>query len=156
MKPRRDGANRQLVCVHKHTYVHTGSTAVFGQSTVVRDLICGGPLWLRMHANYKNHFIPSPLLLASQSVLEVYDIHLLPISWRFRFHQVSDEARLCFLKEPGHSLTPSSYRHNTKCLSDSPHGKESVVSCLTLFFILSNINNNVTSISSQYIGLVWQ
>lgn len=40
----------------------------------------------------------------------IYDIHLLPISWRFRFHQVSDEARLCFLKELGHSLTPSSYR----------------------------------------------
>ncbi len=83
------------------------------------------------------------------SVGSIYAIHLLSISWRFGFH----EARLCFLKEVGHSLTPrptDGPRHNTKRLSDSPHGKASVVLCLTLFFMLSDINNNVKHFFSIY------
>lgn len=48
---------------------------------------------------------PSPLPSASPlSVGSIYDVRLLPISPGFRFHQVSDEAGLRFLQEPGHSL----------------------------------------------------
>lgn len=49
-KPCGDDANRQPVCVHKHTYMHTGSTAVFGQSTLACDLLCRGPPWFFMHS----------------------------------------------------------------------------------------------------------
>lgn len=32
--------------VYTNTYMHTGSTAVFAQSTLVCDLLCRGPPWL--------------------------------------------------------------------------------------------------------------
>lgn len=68
-RPRRDGGNRQPVCAHKHTCMHTGSTAVFGQSTLVRDLLSRGPPWFCMHY----------LLLFFLSVRSIYPPYYLKI-----------------------------------------------------------------------------
>lgn len=112
--PCGDVANRQPACVHTDTHM----------CTQVRQLCLDrAPLSVTFA-----ELIPSPFAFSLPlSVGSIYDI-LLPISRRFRFHQVSDGVRLGFLEEFGHSLTPSSYRHNTNHVSDSAHGKVSRVS----------------------------
>lgn len=98
-RPVGAAANRQSWCASTNTHMHTGSTAVFGQSTLVCDLLCRGPFWLYI-ANRITSYLPLPPMPS----LEVFDILLLPISWRFRFH----ESRLCFLKEKiGPDITPN-------------------------------------------------
>lgn len=127
MKPRGDAGNRQPVCVYTNTHM----------CTQVRQLCLDrAPLSVTFFAEvlpgsecshtFSSAFSPPPL----PSFGSINDIHLLPISWRFRFHQVSDGAGLCFLQELDHS----SLRHNAECLSDSPHGRVSVVSCLNPLF----------------------
>lgn len=136
--------------------MHTGWTAVFGQSTLVCDLLCRGPLCLAvalMNALQKKaqHFSSASSLPLSAGSL--YDIRLHPISQRFGFHQISDEA-ITFPEGAGSLVNSLVLQIGPgKCLNDSPRGTAPVVS---FFHILSNINNNVTSIYTQYISLVWQ
>lgn len=142
------------LCVYTNTHMHAGSTAVFGQSTLVRELFCGGPLCLSMHFNQKNHFIPPPLLLVS-----IYGFRLLPTSWRSRgLVQISPSLWWCQIRFPagagslirsvipqiGPDITPNVW----VILHMSSHA------LCSFFFVVSDVNNNVTSIYSQYIGWV--
>lgn len=82
-----EGADSR-VCVHKHTCMHTGSTAVFGQSTVVRDLLCWGPPWLLQPSwMHQKKFKSSPLISVSPSSTSasINDFHLLPLSGESSF-----------------------------------------------------------------------
>lgn len=129
--------------------MHTGSTAVFGQSNLACDLFCWGPplLYALVHSR--------PLSVSPKSWKYVYDIQIQSISRRFQFHQVSDEGGLCFLKEPGHSITNRRLTDVTPNVWVIPHMGKCLSSC-ALFSYYQTSGNHITRIYSRYIWQVWK
>lgn len=127
-----DGAVTHSPCVCVYTNTHL--------CTQVRQLCLDrATLPVTFSAEVHRFFTHSYIPLRSQSPSEtwkyVYEIQIQSISRRFRFHQVSDEGGLRFLKEPRHSVTYRRPADVTPNVWVVPHmGK-----CLSSCALFSNI-----------------
>lgn len=89
------------VYIHKHTSMHTGSTAVFGQSNLACDLPCAGPPTL-----YATRAMPPPLAVALPRVWRTYaPSKCTPLAAHSNFIKSQMKADCASPGEPRHSVT---------------------------------------------------